>query len=108
MKQDLQSDGLGVLRVQLLDTTQADSPSIVLAEVVIRDLVHKLQVGTSLEFSIPLPEGLATSSKLNLRAHLDRDAGGLVKVGDQITMQSYPVTLDQIKKIQNLELKTVE
>ncbi len=108
LPQESSTNYQGVLRVQLLDTSHADARSIVLAEVTITNPIARLQRGTELEFRIPWPENLSPGSSLSLRAHLDHDASGLVEVGDQITVQNYPVALDQIDCFHHLELKTVE
>jgi uncharacterized lipoprotein YbaY len=80
------------LTVRLLDVTEADRPSEVVAEMTL-DPMRSIAPGID-EPGVPFS---LTSEYVNPRrryvvvAHLDLDADGKVSPGDQITTQSYPV-----------------
>ena len=105
---EVPKDFRGIVRVRLLDTSRADAPSSVVAEEIIREPLARLQGGSDLDFRIPLAEKLPVGISYSLHAHVDCDASGLVKLGDQITVQSYPFTLGDIDRSHELQLKRVE
>ena len=76
--------------VRLEDVSNADAPSKVIAEQILRDISYKAQSKTPLAFSI---HGRSVNAKASyaVRVHVDTDADGEVSLGDYISMESYPV-----------------
>ena len=78
------------LFVRIQDVSRADAPSIVVAEVALRDI--SLQPGRNrrLPFRLDAP-ALDPRGRYNLMAHLDVDNSGAISAGDYLTMESVPV-----------------
>lgn len=106
--QTLPRDFRGIIRVQLLDSTRADSKSLVLAETLIRDPVVLLQGTYALPFRLALSEHVLTPGNLTLRAHVDSNATGMVKSGDQVTVESYPVTTADIDLPHEIHVQRID
>ena len=79
-----------VARVQLLDTSLADAPSVAIASQVVGAVATKLAKGGVLEFSLAAPNPDAQASYC-VSVHIDQDGDGQIKPGDFVTTQSYPV-----------------
>lgn len=75
--------------VVLEDVTYADASSREVSRLKIPGYTHA-PGGPPLDFSIAAGP-LDPKRRYQLTAHVDRTSSGRLKVGDQITMQSYPV-----------------
>lgn len=76
--------------VRLEDVSNADAPSKVIAEQILRDISYKAQSKAPLAFSI---HGNSVNAKASyaIRVHVDTDDDKVVSLGDYISMESYPV-----------------
>jgi len=76
--------------VRLEDVSRLDAPSMVIAEQVIRSVVHQAGSQQGLEFSLygQIPDEQASYT---VRVHVDVDGDGRVSHGDFLSMESYPV-----------------
>lgn len=79
-----------VARVQLLDTSLADAPSVTIASQVVSGLASKLAKGGALAFSLAAENPDAQAS-YGVSVHIDQSGDGQVKPGDFVSTQSYPV-----------------
>lgn len=76
--------------VQLLDTSMADAPSMLVAEQVINDIAARIARGEALTFEL---HGQVQSphATYSVRVHIDQKGDGKVDLGDFVNKQSYPV-----------------
>jgi len=80
-----------VVLIRLLDASLADASSITISEQQITNA--DLSAG-ELAFRLEVPDDLEASARYTVSVHADVDGSGDISVGDYITMESYPVTLD--------------
>lgn len=78
-----------VVHVLLEDTSLADAPAVLVARLDLDDVSWHPGDGP-LRFTLPVPE-LDEASTYTVRVHADIGRTGLMEVGDQITVESYPV-----------------
>lgn len=80
------------VRVRLEDVTNVGAPSVTVSEQVIHAVSHQAGSRQQLPFVL---SGQASNprARYNVRAHIDVDGDGLVSVGDYVSTQSHPVTL---------------
>ena len=72
------------------DVSRADAPSIELASVTLEGVSVPPPAGTSLTFTIPVPD-YDPRMRYSVRVHVDRDGDGRVSVGDLVSTFSHPV-----------------
>lgn len=77
-----------LILIEVRDISLADAPSVVVAELRLRDVA--LGPGRRIPFSLAVPE-VEPSRSLALRVHIDRDADGRVSPGDLLTTTIYPI-----------------
>ena len=78
------------LYIRLLDVSNADAASAVVAEQIVPDVRCVAGSTTTLPFALRAPN-IDRQAHYTISAHCDLDADGVISVGDLITMQSYPV-----------------
>ena len=78
------------LRVFLEDVTLQDVSAEVIDQEVVPGISHKSGTENRHPFRLTVP-GLDERASYAVRAHVDRRGDGEIRVGDYITMQSYPV-----------------
>jgi uncharacterized lipoprotein YbaY len=76
--------------VRLEDVSRADAAATVIAEQVLRRVVHRQGRRATLAFELhgPAPDEQATYA---VRVHVDVDGDGRVSPGDYISVESHPV-----------------
>ncbi|KAA0931712.1 YbaY family lipoprotein [Streptomyces apricus] len=79
-----------VLRVRVLDVTQADAPARELAAVVVEHFTYDGEGTVSVPFRLSAEWG--ARRRVVVDAHLDRSGSGTVDTGDALTVESSPVT----------------
>jgi hypothetical protein len=79
-----------MLRVSLLDVTEADRAATIVTAVAVPLTVLMMNPDTPPSFSL-VADHLDDRRRYTVAAHADVDGSGKVCSGDQITVQSYPV-----------------
>ena len=80
-----------VVRIALQDTSEADAPAKVVAELVLKGAAREANERGRVRFVLPF-EPVDERASLTLSAHVDLNGGGRLQKGDYINMQSYPVS----------------
>lgn len=79
-----------VLRVSLLDTSLADAPALEVASVMVDRVAQRLMRGELLKFALVCQQ-VNPKSSYCLQAHIDQNGDALIKPGDWVSRESYPV-----------------
>jgi uncharacterized lipoprotein YbaY len=95
------------VRVILEDVTRADAPAREVARLEIPSYSHA-PGEPPLEFSLEPLTPLDPRARYDLRVHVDLGSGGKKEVGDQITMQSYPVATQGYPRTATVNLRRID
>lgn len=78
----------GQVLIEVRDTSQADAPSVVIAEQRLDKVA--LKPNGQIPFQLPVPE-VGANRSLSLRAHVSLDGSDRVESGDLLTTANYAV-----------------
>jgi putative lipoprotein len=78
----------GLVLVEVRDVSEADAPSVVVAELRLRDV--PLAPHGQIPFQLRVPD-VPSNRVLSVRAHISTDGSGQVKAGDLLTIAHLPV-----------------
>jgi len=83
------SGAVAYIRLERAD--QADRPSQLVAQEIVRDVSHSQGAEARIEVALPGPREVAADGHYLVRAHVDLDGDGRIGSGDYVSAESYPV-----------------